>query len=264
MKKNMGSNVQDLDVLWTIDENENQEITWDASDLFAGIDFSKESDDSITSDSSEPLWEPETPITDAIPESDNAVPPVEGKEDSGTPNEDELTKRINDLIASNEEIKDKAQEVKEQAEESDDPKLITLVEELQTMLSEKNIEIQEVTKDRDIYKEKYLSKYWEDSDLWLYKDEVAFLEWNPKMRAIVKFFNSDNEKTKNKVNTLLFDLVYDRTWIDVSELLDEKDKSNVSNILNMPSSDSAPITEMPEKEDKPKGYEESVNDIMNL
>jgi len=32
----------------------------------------------------------------------------------------------------------------------------------------------------------------------------------------------------------------------------------------MPSSDSAPITEMPEKEDKPKGYEESVNDIMNL
>lgn len=261
--------MQDLDVLWDIGTDvsgDNEMGNIDDVSILDGIDFSKKEDaeaapsSEVTTDST--ATDAET--TEVKSDSDTAVPTVEGEEASNEDEwkESELDKFINDLLASQAETDDKVQEIVEKADESNDPQLIKLVDELQTMLAESKLEIEELKKDKEITLNKYLTKYWEDSDLSLYKPEVDTLESNPKLRALIKFRNSDNEKVKTKVDNIVMDLIYDRLWVDVSELLDKQNKEATSSILNTPASDAPMISEMakPEKEDD-MNYEQSTNDL---
>lgn len=261
--------MQDLDVLWDIgtdSSSENEMGNIDDVSILDGIDFSK-TDVAESAPSSEAVETPaatDAEVTTPESDSDTTVPAVEGEEATNEEEwkESELDKFINDLLASQAETDDKVQEIVEKADESNDPQLIKLVDELQTMLAEKWLEIEELKKTNEVTLNKYLNKYWEDSDLSLYKSEVDTLESNPKLRALIKFRNSDNEKVKTKVDNIAMDLIYDRLWIDVSELIDAQWKAATSSILSTPPSDAPMITEMikPEKEED-FNYEQSTNDL---
>lgn len=79
--------------------------------------------------------------------------------------------------------------------------------------------------------------------------------------ALVKYGDTENEKIKPKVISILSDMIYKLTGQDVSMLLDEKDKANMS-ILNSPSSDNQPIQENKKPEEKNMDYDESINNIL--
>lgn len=260
--------MQDLDVLWDIAED-SSEITEggniDDVSILDGIDFSKPetADAALTSEESTTEDVTDTTEVETKSDSDTTAPTVEGEEAGNEEKwtEDDLDKFINDLIASQAETEDKVQEIAEVASESNDPQLIKLVDELQTMIAEKNIEIEELKKTNEVTLNKYLNKYWEDSDLSLYKQEVDTLDSNPKLRALIKFRWSDNDKVKTKVDNIVMDLIYDRLWVDVSELLEQKDKAATSSVLGTPESDAPLMPEIKEPEDKDMTYEESINNL---
>ncbi len=265
--KKTGTSFQDLDILGDIWEDVISS-GWGIDDvnILDGIDFWNKEDAESSTDTSTADVNTELSDTSATPDKpteDATAPTVEGEKETNDNKwtDEELDDFINQLLASQWELEDKAQEVKDAAENSDDPQLIKLVDELQTMLAEKNIEIEELKKTNEVTLNKYLNKYWEDSDMSLYKPEVDMLESNPKLRALVKFRGSDNDKIKTKVDNIVMDLIYDRLWIDVSELLEKKDKDNVSSVLNTPSSDAPLMPELKEEEDKELNYEQSTNDI---
>jgi hypothetical protein len=73
----------------------------------------------------------------------------------------------------------------------------------------------------------------------------------------------DTEKIKPKLVTILSDMIYNLTGEDISDLIDKKDRAGMS-ILNMPSSDNAPIDTVKQVEEKNIGFEDSINDVLGI
>ena len=208
----------------------------------------------------EPTPAPEVKTEDTTlptpePKSEEVSDKKEGDED--------LDKWLDDLLKSNAEVDDKVTEIKDAIEESWDDSTKQLVDELQTMIADKNLEIEQLKKQVDVTQSRYISKFGEWEELSIYKPEIEKLQNNPRLMALVKYGDTENEKIKPKVISILSDMIYKLTGQDVSMLLDEKDKANMS-ILNSPSSDNQPIQENKKPEEKNMDYDESINNILWL
>lgn len=254
-KKGMSMDLDTLSVLNIGDDEE---------ELDTGVDTTT---DNIASDST----------SDTSEDTTDATTPDVGTEDStGTEVVDTATTdgdaqaetdtdfdaMVNELLKQGDELEQQVQEVVDVADELDSPKLMEVISTLQDMVAENKVTIEEISKERDVRKNKYMEKYWEDTDLSVYKPEIAVLEDNSKLRSLVKYWNMDNAKVAEKVTKLLSDLFFDRTGQDISQILEEKDRAATNAVLNNVPNETelAPNLE-PEKEVE-VSHDDSVNNIL--
>jgi len=183
-------------------------------------------------------------------------------EESGKWGDDdaEMQKFIDDLLADTTEVEDKVEEIKEVAEDKWDNEMVKIVGELELLLAEKNSKIEEQARQIEVTNNRFLEKVGEAENFGVYKDVIEKLEWDSKLMMLVKHKDTDNEKVKDRITWVVTDILFDLTWQDVSELLDNKVKDDVATALGSPES-SAPVTPTiaPEEEDREIDFEESIN-----
>ena len=254
MKKWKGwAYVSDLDILGDI---------WLEDTDTTTTDESVEDIDVFWKEDKTPVEEPK--VEEVVVEEPKVEEPVVVEETSTPDNkegEEDIEKWLDDLLKSSTEVDNKVDEVKDAVQESWDENAMKLVDELQTLMAEKNLEIEQLKKQVDVSNNRYLTKFGEEEELSLYRPEIEKLQNNPRLMALIKYSDTENEKIKPKIVSILSDMIYKLTWQDVSDLLDEKDRAAI-NVLNTPASDNPPMNTPIPQEDKNVDYEESVNNIL--
>lgn len=260
---------QDLDIFGDLGDTD--WVTADSNELF-GVD---EASSEVSAD--ELLWdvkeEPkkEEPKKEeevvAEPKSEDKPAEDETKEDKKdtveTSDDDdaEFKKLVDEILSASTEVDDKVEELKQQAKDDGNKDMIDMIDSLQSMLAEKNLQIEELTKKNEVVNSKYLDRYADSEWLMMHKDVIDKLEDDPKLMMLVKYSDSDNAKIKDRVLNILTDMIYKQTWQDVRELLDTAQKDSVTAILWTPDSQMSLETPKPQKEDKDKTFEESIQDL---
>lgn len=261
MKKAKGwAFVNDIDVLgdiWLDDSEENADIDNSIDDI--DVLWNKEPTAPVIEETA-PVVE-ETVVTPEEETKPDEKP--EGEENEKGESDEDIEKWLDDLLKSQWEVDSKVDEVMDAAQDGWDESMVKLVSELQWLIVEKNMVIEELTKQVEVSQNRYLTKFWENEELSIYKQEIEKLQSNPRLMALVKYSDTDNEKIKPKLISILSDMIYKLTWQDVTDLLDKQDRASMS-ILNTPSSDSQPMEAQPEKKDENIGYDDSINNILWL
>lgn len=241
-------------------------------DLFGGqLDENTPETDVVEEDlfggalDSEPMPEEETV---AAPEETEPVDEATTEEvDTTEPTNDtdmwelDIDAIVNELLWQKEEVDDKVEEIKDEAESTGNNELLSMIDELQSLLIEKNQLIDELTKKDEITSSKLMDKYWDAENYSFYKDTIDALESNPKLNMLVKYINSDNEKMQDRVIGILSDLLTEKTWEDISALINTNQKSAVSNALTDVNGWGEVAAPSLEEEDKPLTYDESINNL---
>jgi len=168
---------------------------------------------------------------------------------------------IQELLWQQAEVDDKVEEIKDEAENTGNSELLWMIDELQSLLIEKNQLIDELTKKDEITSSKLMDKYWDAENYSFYKDTIDALENNPKLNMLVKYIDSDNEKMQDRVINILSDLLTERTGEDISALINSNQKSAVSNALTDVNGWGEVAAPAIEEEDKPLTYDESINNL---
>lgn len=168
---------------------------------------------------------------------------------------------VKELLWQQEEVDDKVEEIKDEAENTGNNELLSMIDELQSLLIEKNQLIDELTKKDEITSSKLMDKYWDAENYSFYKDTIDALESNPKLNMLVKYINSDNERMQDRVIGILSDLLTEKTWEDISALINTNQKSAVSNALTDVNGWGEVAAPALEEEDKPLTYDESINNL---
>lgn len=168
---------------------------------------------------------------------------------------------VNELLWQQAEVDDKVEEIKDEAENTGNNELLSMIDELQGLLIEKNQLIDELTKKDEITSSKLMDKYWDAENYSFYKDTIDALESNPKLNMLVKYINSDNEKMQERVIGILSDLLTEKTWEDVNALINSNQKSAVSNALTDVNGWGEVAAPALDEEDKPLTYDESINNL---
>lgn len=168
---------------------------------------------------------------------------------------------VNELLWQQAEVDDKVEEIKDEAENTGNNELLSMIDELQGLLIEKNQLIDELTKKDEITSSKLMDKYWDAENYSFYKDTIDALESNPKLNMLVKYINSDNERMQERVIGILSDLLTEKTWEDVNALINSNQKSAVSNALTDVNGWGEVAAPKLEEEDKPLTYDESINNL---
>jgi len=168
---------------------------------------------------------------------------------------------VNELLWQQAEVDDKVEEIKDEAENTGNNELLSMIDELQSLLIEKNQLIDELTKKDEITSSKLMDKYWDAENYSFYKDTIDALESNPKLNMLVKYINSDNERMQDRVIGILSDLLTEKTWEDISALINTNQKSAVSNALTDVNGVGEVAAPSLEEEDKPLTYDESINNL---
>jgi hypothetical protein len=168
---------------------------------------------------------------------------------------------VNQLLWQQAEVDDKVEEIKDEAENTGNNELLSMIDELQSLLIEKNQLIDELTKKDEITSSKLMDKYWDAENYSFYKDTIDALESNPKLNMLVKYINSDNERMQERVISILSDLLTEKTWEDVNALINSNQKSAVSNALTDVNGWGEVAAPELNEEDKPLTYDESINNL---
>ena len=138
---------------------------------------------------------------------------------------------VDSLLENSSDIDEKVNDIKDEAETTGNDDLVRLIDELQWLLVEKNQTIEELTRKNDFVSNKLADKYWDAENFAFYKSTIDKLENNQPLNMLVKFYDSDNEKTKEKVIWILSDMIYEKTGQDISDLINTKQKDSVANAL---------------------------------
>ena len=259
MKKNKGwAFVNDLDILGNVLWEENEEGV-ESNEATEDFDMFGWKDEPVEETKVE--WEKTPETTEETPAEAPAEAVEESKEEPKAEEGEDLDKWLDELLKSSNVVDDKVDEIKDAAEQAGDDNLVWLIDELQTALAEKNLTIEELQKQVEVSNNRYLSKFGNEEELSIYKWEIEKLQDNPRLMALVKYYKTDNEKVKPKLIQILSDMIYDMTWQDVSELLDEKDKASMS-VLNTPTWDIPPIQEPTPAKEETLDYDNSINNIL--
>jgi len=129
------------------------------------------------------------------------------------------------------DIDDKVEDIKDEAQSSGNEELLGMIDELQTLLAEKNQKIDELTRKDEITSGRLMDTYWDAENYSFYKPTIEKLENNPQLMMLVKNFDSDNEKAQERVVSILADLISEKTGEDVSSLINSNQKNSVANAL---------------------------------
>ena len=170
---------------------------------------------------------------DVVEETPAEEAPAEATEDVQWAAEEvvDIDQLVADILGGADEIDDKVEDIKDEAQSSGNEELLGMIDELQTLLAEKNQKIEELTKKNDITSGRLMDTYGDAENYSFYKPSIEKLENNPLLLMLVKNYDSDNEKAQERVVSILADLISEKTWEDVSSLINTNQKYSVSNAL---------------------------------
>ena len=209
---------------------------------------------------------PEEDVTEevteeAAPEAPAEEPAVEDVP-AETPNEDvDIDQLVSEILWSSSDVDDKVEEIKDEAQSSGNEELLWMIDELQTLLAEKNQKIEELTKKDEITSGRLMDTYWDAENYSFYKPTIEKLENNPQLMMLVKNFDSDNERAQERVVSILADLISEKTGEDVSQLINANQKNSVSNALTNVEWGGVMWTPAAPEEEKDYNYDQSLNEL---
>lgn len=193
----------------------------------------------------------EEPVEETTEDVESEVP-AETTEDVQEPAAEEeldIDQLVADILGNSSEIDDKVEDIKDEAQSSGNEELLGMIDELQTLLAEKNQKIDELTKKDEITSGRLMDTYGDAENYSFYKPTIEKLENNPQLMMLVKNYDSTNERAQERVVSILADLISEKTWEDVSSLINTNQKNSVSNALtdvNWGRESWAPTEEAPE------------------
>ena len=211
---------QDLDFDIFNDEEDVTENSFDAEAPAEELETTPEATEETTEDVVE-----EAPTEEA---------PAETTEDVQEPAAEEeldIDQLVADILGNSSEIDDKVEDIKDEAQSSGNEELLGMIDELQTLLAEKNQKIDELTKKDEITSGRLMDTYGDAENYSFYKPTIEKLENNPQLMMLVKNYDSTNERAQERVVSILADLISEKTWEDVSSLINTNQKNSVSNAL---------------------------------
>lgn len=209
---------------------------------------------------------PEEDVTEEVteevaPEAPAEEPAVEDVP-AETPNEDiDIDQLVAEILWSSSDVDDKVEEIKDEAQSSGNEELLWMIDELQTLLAEKNQKIEELTKKDEITSGRLMDTYWDAENYSFYKPTIEKLENNPQLMMLVKNFDSDNERAQERVVSILADLISEKTGEDVSQLINANQKNSVSNALTNVEWGGVMWTPAAPEEEKDYNYDQSLNEL---
>ena len=207
----------DLDIFNDGDETEND---FDVSEAPA-----EELEVTPEEDVTEEVAEEEAPVEE--PASEEAVEDVPAE--SSDEEEVDIDQLVADILGNASDIDDKVEDIKDEAQSSGNEELLGMIDELQTLLAEKNQKIDELTKKDEITSGRLMDTYGDAENYSFYKPTIEKLESNPQLMMLVK--NFDNDRAQERVVSILADLISEKTGEDVSSLINANQKNSVSNAL---------------------------------
>lgn len=178
---------------------------------------------------------PEEDTTDEVTEEE--VPTAEADEPvmedvpEETSDEVDVDALVAEILWNTSDVDDKVEEIKDEAQSSGNEELLGMIDELQTLLAEKNQKIEELTKKDEITSGRLMDTYWDAENYSFYKPTIEKLENNPQLMMLIKNFDSTNEKAQERVVSILADLISEKTGEDVSSLINSNQKNSVANAL---------------------------------
>lgn len=199
-------------------------------------------------------------VTEEIPEA--PAEPVMEDVPAETSEEDvDIDALISEILWDASDIDDKVEDIKDEAQSSWNEELLWMIDELQTLLAEKNQKIDELTKKDEITSGRLMDTYGDAENYSFYKPTIEKLENNPQLMMLVKNFDSDNEKAQERVVSILADLISEKTGEDVSSLINANQKNSVGNALtNVEWGGVMGTPSMPE-DDAPFNRDQSLNEL---
>ena len=208
---------------------------------------------------------PEEDVTEEVTEEitpDVSAELVEEDVPTETPEDEvDIDQLVAEILWSTSDVDDKVEEIKDEAQSSGNEELLGMIDELQTLLAEKNQKIEELTKKDEITSWRLMDTYWDAENYSFYKPTIEKLENNPQLMMLVKNFDSDNEKVQERVVSILADLISEKTGEDVSSLINTNQKNSVANALTDVDWGGVPwIPSVPE-EDTPFNRDQSLNEL---
>lgn len=178
---------------------------------------------------------PEEDVTEEVTEEEiptaEADVPVEEDVPEETSDEVDVDALVAEILWSTSDVDDKVEEIKDEAQSSGNEELLWMIDELQTLLAEKNQKIEELTKKDEITSGRLMDTYWDAENYSFYRPTIEKLENNPQLMMLVKNFDSTNEKAQERVVSILADLISEKTGEDVSSLINSNQKNSVANAL---------------------------------
>ena len=208
---------------------------------------------------------PEEDVTEDFTEETPDVPAEEVEEDVPTEpvaEEDiDVDALVADILWSTSDVDDKVEEIRDEAQSSGNEELLGMIDELQTLLAEKNQKIEELTKKDEITSGRLMDTYWDAENYSFYKPTIEKLEENPQLMMLVKNFNNDNERAKERVVSILADLIFEKTGEDVSQLINSNQKNSVANALTDVDWGGVMGTPSMPEEDTPFNRDQSLNEL---
>lgn len=205
---------------------------------------------------------PEEDVTEDVTEATD-VPAEEVEEDVPTETvaEDDIDvdALVADILWSTSDVDDKVEEIKDEAQSSGNEELLGMIDELQTLLAEKNQKIEELTKKDEITSGRLMDTYWDAENYSFYKPTIEKLESNPQLMMLVK--NFDNEKAQDRIVSILADLISEKTGEDVSSLINSNQKNSVANALTDVDWGGVMGTPSMPEEDTPFNRDQSLNEL---
>ena len=199
-------------------------------------------------------------VTEEIPEA--PAEPVEEDVPVDASNEDvDIDALVAEILWTTSDIDDKVEDIKDEAQSSGNEELLGMIDELQTLLAEKNQKIEELTKKDEITSGRLMDTYGDAENYSFYKPTIEKLENNPQLMMLVKNFDSDNERAQERVVSILADLISEKTGEDVSSLINANQKNSVSNALTNVDWGGVMWTPTAPTEEPDFNYDQSLNEL---
>lgn len=208
-----------------------------------------------------------TPEEDVSEEVTEEVPAEETEEvvedvpEETSEDEIDVDQLVADILGNSSDIDEKVEDIKDEAQSSGNEELLWMIDELQTLLAEKNQKIDELTKKDEITSGRLMDTYGDAENYSFYKPTIEKLEGNPQLMMLVKNFDSDNERAQERVVSILADLISEKTGEDVSQLINKNQKNSVSNALTDVDWGGVMGTPSMPEEDTPFNRDQSLNEL---
>lgn len=241
----------DLDLFNWADEPEVTEESY--ADVEAPIDELQtepaDEQEAVEVDEEIPVVEEDVPATEDVQ--------VEETTDDGE--EPDVEAIVKEILGDQAEVDDKVDDIKEEAQSTGNTELLSMIDDLQTMLAEKNQKIDELTKKNEITSNRFMDTYSDAENFSFYKPTIDKLNSNSDLNILVK--NFDNEKATDRVVDILAKMIYDKTGVDVNEAINAAQKQSVSNSLTDISSNWSDVVPTQEETEKPFDRQESFTNL---
>ena len=209
---------------------------------------------------------PEEDVTEDVteeeaPDVQTEAPAMEDVPTDTSEEEVDIDALVAEILWDASDIDDKVEDIKDEAQSSGNEELLGMIDELQTLLAEKNQKIDELTKKDEITSGRLMDTYGDAENYSFYKPTIEKLESNPQLMMLVKNFDSDNERAQERVVSILADLISEKTGEDVSSLINANQKNSVGNALTNVEWGGVMWTPSVPEEEENFNYDQSLNEL---